>query len=177
MRFASSAIRKSAYLVVTANDECRLMTASSLGVGAAEPRNYVLANISRRTHGPFISLIRLMLGRSCLHLARHTYRSGEPHREFDGTPCAINLLPARDRSSSLSRYARGRFSARTTRLLSAALRQETTLVGKLLWQIVINNEIKAPFGKRLLLGTNSHMKQLLDCGDPLGMSHNKRIVL
>ena len=50
---------------------------------------------------------------------------------------------------------------------SAALWQETALVGELLRQILVNNIIEAPFGKRLLLGANPHLKQLLDCGDPL----------
>ena len=42
----------------------------------------------------------------------------------------------------------------TPKITSAVLWQETALVGELAWQVFVNNVIKAPFGKRLLLGAN-----------------------
>jgi hypothetical protein len=60
---------------------------------------------------------------------------------------------------------------------SDALWKKTGHVGELARQIVIDDVVQAPFGKRLLLRADSHSQQLLDGDDPLGVGHYKRVVV
>jgi hypothetical protein len=56
-----------------------------------------------------------------------------------------------------ARTERDRRDAQRDLQTSAALCEETALVGELLWEILVNNIIEASFGKRLLLGANPHL--------------------
>ena len=56
------------------------------------------------------------------------------------------------------------------------LGQKLTRAGELARQVYVDHVVKSPFRERLLLGANPHLKQLLNCGDPLRVSRDEGIV-